>query len=268
MSGMTKRVAERIASALKSLRPVIEQQRSRDVSEADTVTLVKDALSTAFGFDKYAELTSEHAIRGTYCDIAIVVDSKPCCLVEVKAVGTDLEDRHVKQVVDYAANKGIEWCMLTNGREWRLYHIVFAKPIDKRLIVSIMLGTIDLKDEACLDQLFLFTKEGFAKGAQSEARDRLDATSRFLLAALVLENEDILAAIRRELRKVVDVLVSPEEIQAVLRDQVLKRDTLEGPEATAALAKVSRQQRRAAKAESAGQASTDCSDAPAAAPGA
>lgn len=250
MSGMTKRVADRITSALKGLRPIIEQQKSRDVSEADTVTLVKDVLSGAFGFDKYADLTSEHAIRSTFCDIAIVVDTKPWCLVEVKAIGTELDDRHVKQVIDYAANKGIEWCMLTNGRVWRLFHVIFAKPIDKRLIVTVDIGTIDIKSESCMDLLFLFTKEGFAKGAQSEARDRLDATSRFVLAALVLENEDVLAAIRRELRKLVDVLVSPEEIQAVLRDQVIKRDTLEGAEAAAAVSKITRQQRKAAKVES------------------
>jgi len=41
------------------------------VSEADTITLVKDLLSEVLGYDKYAELTSEHSIRGTYCDLAI-----------------------------------------------------------------------------------------------------------------------------------------------------------------------------------------------------
>jgi len=249
MSKMTKRVADRVTAALKALRPVIEQQRTRDVSEADTVTLVKDVLSEVLGFDKYSELTSEHAIRGTFCDIAIMVDAKIWCLIEVKAIGTELEDRHVKQVVDYASNKGVEWCVLTNGREWRLYHVIFAKPIDKRLILAVDLCTVDLKEEACLDDIFLFTREGFAKGAQVEARDRIDATSRFLLAALVLENPEVLGVIRRELRKLVDVLVSTEEIAIVLRDQVLKRETLEGPEATAASNKLSRQQRRATKSD-------------------
>lgn len=60
-----KKVADRIVTSIKTLRTAIEQQRSRDVSEADTVTLVKDILSAAFGYDKYTELTSEHAIRGT-----------------------------------------------------------------------------------------------------------------------------------------------------------------------------------------------------------
>lgn len=62
---------------------------------------------------------SEHAIRGTYCDLAVRIDGKLAFLLEVKAVGLDLKDQHVKQSVDYAANQGCEWVVLTNGIEWR-----------------------------------------------------------------------------------------------------------------------------------------------------
>ena len=64
-----------------------------------------------------------------------------------------------------------------------------------------------------------------------ELRDRQDATSRFLLAALVLNNDNVLGTIRRELRRVVDVLVDEDVIAKVLKDEVIKRDTLEGPAA-------------------------------------
>lgn len=49
------------------------------------MTIVKDLLSEVFGFDKYAELTSE-LIRGTYCDLAVKLDGKPRVLIEVKAM--------------------------------------------------------------------------------------------------------------------------------------------------------------------------------------
>jgi len=114
---ITKRVADRVSSSLKAFQAVLEQQRDRDVSEADTVTIVKDILSDVFGYDKYAELTSEHSIRGTYCDLAIKIDGKLAFLIEVKAIGHELKEGHVKQVVDYAANQGCEWVVLTNGIE-------------------------------------------------------------------------------------------------------------------------------------------------------
>lgn len=97
---ITKKITERVQSSLKRFLPILSAQRDRDVSEADTVTLVKDMLSEVFGYDKYAELTSEHAIRGTYCDLAIQFDGKLQLLIEIKAIGSNLQERHVKQGVD------------------------------------------------------------------------------------------------------------------------------------------------------------------------
>lgn len=233
-----KKVCERMLSGMKRLGPVLEQQRARDISEADTVTLVKDLLSDVFGYDKYTEVTGEHAIRGTFCDLAIKVENKLELLLEVKAIGIGLNDRHVKQAIDYAANQGIEWVVLTNAVSWRLYHVIFEKPIDKQLVAELDLLNLDARKEEDCERLFLLTKEGFKKGVHIALRDRQEATSRFLLAALLLENESVIGVIRRELRRAVDVNVSEDEIVAVLRNEVVKRDALEGPGAEAALARI------------------------------
>jgi predicted type IV restriction endonuclease len=245
---ISKRSAERAISGLKRLVPIIKQQKTRDVSEADTVTLVKDVLAEAFGFDKYSDLTSEHAIRGTHCDLAVKIDGKIVQLIEVKSAGTELDDRHVKQAIDYAANEGIDWVALTNASVWRLYQVQFGKPIDKRLVIAIDLMSMDLRNDDCVNCLMPFMKEGFAKGVQDELCDRQDATSRFLMSALLLKNDNVLATVRRELRRIVDVLVSDEEIAKVLRDEVIKRETLEGPEAETALRRVNKVESKNQKA--------------------
>jgi len=237
------KIRDRITSNLRRLLPVLEQQRIRDVSEADTVTLVKDLLSEVFGYDKYADLTSEYAIRGTYCDLAVKIENKLTLIVEVKAIGMQLDDRHIKQAVDYASNQGIEWVILTNAAVWKLFHVIFSKPIDKRQVAELDLFGIDLKREACLETLYLFTKEGVKKGAHIDLRDRQDATSRFLLAALLIGNESVLGIIRRELRRIVDIPVSQDEIALVLKNEVIKRDNLDGGTAEQALKRISRKDR-------------------------
>ena len=246
--GVPNKVRERMQNALKRMVPIIAQQKLRDVSEADTVTLVKDLLCDVFGYDKYAELTSEHAIRGTFCDLAVKVDEKLIMLIEVKSVGSALDDRHVKQTVDYASNQGVEWVVLTNGGTWRLYQVIFAKPIDKRLLCELDLQNIDAKSDDGCDCLWLFSKEGFMRGAHIELRDRQDATSRYLLSALLVENDAVVNAIRRELRRVVDISVGADEIVKVLRAEVIKRDTLEGPHAEDAIRRVTREERKQARA--------------------
>jgi len=254
-----RRVCDRLTAGIKRMVPIIQQQKVRDVSEADTVTLVKDVLSDLFGYDKYSELTGELAIRGTFCDLAVKLDDKVVELIEVKAIGITLNDRHVKQAVDYAANEGIEWIILTNGVIWRLYHVLFSKPIEKQLIAEMDITACDCRNEHDLEMLFLFTKEGFKRGAHIALRDRQDATSRFLLAAVILHNDNVLAAIRRELRRVVDIMVSEEEIRKVLSDEVLKRDALEGPPAEEAANRVKRAQSRLLKQE---QPKPPCDEAP------
>jgi hypothetical protein len=234
------RVRDRMIAGLKRLQSVVAQQRARDVSEADTVTVVKDILSEVMGYDKYAELTSEHCIRGTYCDLAVKINDKLVQLIEVKAAGVDLDDRHVKQAIDYASNQGVEWVMLTNGSIWRLYQVIFAKPIDKRLLAEIDLAAIETRKDDHLERLYVLTKEGFLKGVQIELRDKQDATNRYMLAALLVHNDAVVGAIRRELRRLVDALVNEDEIVKVLCDEVIKRDTLEGPNAQAAEKRVNR----------------------------
>ena len=65
MATIPKKVAERLVAGIKRYQPILASAKARDVGETDTVTIIKDMLADVFGYDKYSELTSEYAIRGT-----------------------------------------------------------------------------------------------------------------------------------------------------------------------------------------------------------
>ena len=244
---VTKKIAETLNTGLRRFRPILAAQRDRDVSEADTVTLVKDLLSEVFGYDKYAELTSEHAIRGTYCDLAIQFDGKVQLLIEIKAIGSALAERHVKQAIDYASNKGVDWVILTNGIEWVLYHVIFKKPIDKEEVVRLNMLEVDPKRDEELQRLYLLTRAGITKDALTQFRDRQEATNRYVLAALLVGSDAMLTTLRREVRRISGMLIDQEEIARVLREQVIKRDVLEGEPAADAARRATRASERPLK---------------------
>ena len=245
MANVPTRVAARLAEGLKRFQPVLASARSRDLGESDTVTIIVDLLADVFGFDKYSEITSEHAIRGTYCDLAIKVDNALLTMVEAKAIGLDLSDAHVKQAVDYAANQGVDWVILTNAICWRVYKVTFAKPIDKELVLEFDLLTLSHRSEKDLECLYLISREGWTKSALGEFHVQKQALSRFFLGAMIL-SDPVLQVIRRELRRVSpDVKIDTEEIRAVLTAEVLKRDVLEGDKADDARKKLSRAANRA-----------------------
>lgn len=234
------KVASRIATGLKQFQPILASARSRDVNEADTVVLVMAILHSVFGYDKYSEVTREYAIRGTYCDLAIKLDGRLTCLIEVKAIGLDLKDSFVKQAVDYAANQGVEWVFLTNGAVWRAYRVCFTKPIDHELVVECNLLELNPRAEASTDLLYLLSKEGWQKARLAEHQTQREALSRFTIGALLV-SPPVLDVLRRELRRISPtVKVEISEVCDVLTSEVIKRDVLDGDKAAAAKRAVTR----------------------------
>jgi hypothetical protein len=233
------RVAERLAAGVKRFQPILSSAKSRDVNESDTSMIVTDLLGEIFGYDKYSEVTRELCIRGTFCDLATRIDGKFQMLIEVKAIGLELKDAHVKQAVDYAANQGIEWVALTNGNIWKVFRVVFAKPIDADLVLDMDLLALNPKNTDNLESVFLLTRESMLKSGLYAYHDHLQATNRFYLAAVVL-SDAVLDTVRRELRRLSDAKVEIEELREALKLEVIKREVIEGDKADSARKKVSR----------------------------
>ena len=257
MTQLPKRAAERIALGLKRFQPILSAARSRDVNESDTGLIVTDMLHEVFGYDKYSEITSEYQIRSTFCDLAVKVDGQLVLLVEVKAIGLALKDQHVKQAVDYAANQGVDWVVLTNGLTWQAHRVSFGKPVQNELVLALDLLDLNPRSSSDIDTLGLLTKEGWAKARLGEYHSQRQALSRFVLGALVV-SEPVLGTIRRKLRRMTpDVRITVEEIEATLREDVLKRDVLEGENADAARKKVLREARQGARRKKANRDDDD-----------
>lgn len=249
MAAVPKKVAERLVAGIKRYQPILSAAKARDVGEADTVTIVKDMLADVFGYDKYADVTSEYAIRGTYCDLAIKMDGQLQTLIEVKAIGLDLKDSHVKQAVDYAANQGVDWVLLTNGLIWRVYHIIFAKPIDQELVLEIDFCALSPRSEGDVELVYLWCKEGWQRSVLGEYHTQKQALSRFFVGAM-LQTDSVLDVIRRELRRVSpDVRIDSAQIKEVLVNEVIKREVMEGDKADEARKKINRSANNSLRAE-------------------
>jgi Type I restriction enzyme R protein N terminus (HSDR_N) len=245
---ISKKVSDRLVAGLKRYQPIVAAARARDANETDTVTIVKDMLNDVFGYDKYTEVTSEYAIKGNYCDLAIKLDGALATLIEVKAVGLDLKDSHVMQAVNYAANQGTNWVLLTNAENWRVYRIKFAQPIEHELVVDISISAMTGRSEKDMELLHLWCKEGWTKSALGEYHAQKQALSRYVIAALIL-SDTVVDTLRREIRKLSpDVRVDAEEIARVIESEVLKREVLDGDKAIDAKKRVNKAAASAAKA--------------------
>lgn len=246
---ISKKVSDRLAQQLKKYQSILSEAKDRDVSESDTVVIIADMLADLLGYKKYVEITTEFAIRGTYVDLAVKVGSDVRFLLEAKAIGQALKENHVKQAIDYGANHGIEWIVLTNGAVWQVYKIHFRQPIDKSLIFEIDLLQTSAKNEQFIECFGNLSREGFTQSSMTAFFQQQQATSKFSIAAL-LTSEPMLQALRRELRKVSSsVKIEDDQLRAILQNDVLKRETVDGDEAKQAQDFLKQAARQAAKAK-------------------
>ena len=247
MTYIPKKTIARYIKNIPKFQRVLQVANDRDVNEADTVSIIQDMLSEVFGFEKYLEITSEYAIRNTYCDLAIKMNGEVQYLLEVKAIGISLKSVHLRQVVDYGANHGVQWVVLTNGIIWELYRIRFERPINHDLVSSFNFLEINPKKEDDQQKLFLLSKKGLGKEVRENYFERIQSVNRFIIGAIVL-SDSIIGAIKRDIRKLSSgIKVDDNEIKQILQNDVLKRDVTEGDEVFKAIARVRRISKKASK---------------------
>jgi len=245
MAKIPSRIASRLSEGIRRYQPIIAAARARDVGEADTVTIVKDFLADVLGYDKYSELTSEHAIRGTFCDLAVKVDGTLGCL--------DLKEQHIKQAVDYATNQGCEWVVLTNACTWMIFRLSFAKPIEHSLIATIDIANLNSKKSVSLDLLWILSREGWKKSHLESFAEEQELLSKYTVAA-VIQSDAIVGLIRRELRRInPNARIDEEDVLAALQSGVIRREVVEGEQADRAKKLVSRSARKSLRESATGK---------------
>ena len=228
MAQIPKRVTERLTKEARKFQRILQTAKDRDINESDTVTIITDMLSSLFGYDKYSEITSEFSVRGTYCDLAIQINDSVKYLIEVKAIGLDLKESHLRQAVGYGAQHGIQWVVLTNGTHWEISRIKFEKPISSELLCSFNILELNPRKKDDQDILFLLCKEGISKDVIEDFHKHIKSVNKYIIGAII-QSESGLNNIRREIRKISPgIKVETKEIEAILVNDVLKREIVSG----------------------------------------
>lgn len=230
MINIPAKTKTRITAGIKKYAPILTKAQAADINESDTVTIITDMLSEIFGYAKYDEITSEYAIKKTFCDLAIKLDGTPRILIEVKSAGLNLREQHIRQAVDYGSNSGIDWVILTNGVFWKVYSIVYSKPVMAELLYEFDFTSLSAKKASDLEFIYILTKEAMNKSSKNALADyqkQKQVLNRFTIGQILL-SDALLDAVRRNIKKVSpDAKITNDEIKEILVNEVIKRDVLD-----------------------------------------
>jgi hypothetical protein len=162
---MTDSARQTVVDVLPKLRKRIQKIRNRkeSIGEQNTKAALIDPLLSALGWDveDFDEVSREYRRKPQEnpVDYALFMLRSPRLLVEAKGLDKDLNDsKWVSQVLGYATVVGVEWCVLTNGDEYRLYNAHAPVDVEQKLFRTVRISDTDQTDYT-LDTLELLSKE-------------------------------------------------------------------------------------------------------------
>jgi hypothetical protein len=207
---LTKSKQRQLFSSLKDYHRQYLKKANPDLDESGTRIMINSFLTEVLGFTPIEEVRTEYAIRGTYADYVVQLKGVQHFLVEVKALSISLSEKHLRQAVNYGANEGIEWALLTNGRQFDFYKILFTKPIEERKVFTIDLSDISqLKNN--VNTIQFLTKFSLTNKGLDQLWKRCVALDPKTIAGL-LQNKPVINFLKRVLKSKYKNNFSEEEI--------------------------------------------------------
>lgn len=164
----------------------------------------------------FQDITKEHTIKDRFVDYAIKLNGKVEYFIELKSAGIDLREKHIEQASNYAANAGVKWVVLTNGRCWHMYHLTFEDGIQSDLIWSAdILG--DLKEAA--SKISLLHKKSISKDEHEEYFEKTKVLSPKSIMQAIFQ-EQTLKAIRLHLKRTSGISVEEQDLAKSIKAMI------------------------------------------------
>lgn len=195
---LTASKQQKLTAAIKAYRKEFLEGGRKELDESGTRIMINRFLFDVLGYKQLEEIKTEYMIKGTYADYVIQVNKTRHFLVEVKALSFQLSEKHLRQTVNYGANEGIEYALLTNGKNFEFYKIIFAQPISSHLIFA-----LDLSDATSLKtavaNLQHLHKESVVKNSFKPLWNKCEATDPYNIAG-ILCSDGVLSCIKKMIK--------------------------------------------------------------------
>lgn len=198
----------------------LTKKANMELDESATRLMVNYFLTGVMGYVELDDIKTEYNIRGEYADYVIQLARKKHFVIEVKSIQIDLNDRHLRQSTSYAANEGIDWILLFNGKQIQLYRVIFAKPISVHKVFDFDLSELSNMKSAA-EHLVHLTKPSVTKGEMEMYWKRFDALTPSSLIKTIY-TADVIKAIRLKLKKSSGINFDQNDVLDAVHELVVK----------------------------------------------
>lgn len=167
-------------SFVEKIQSIIANNPNLD--EANTKSRIIGPLLKKLGWDPIegdvrAEFPIKFATSTSHVDYALMVEGSPAVFVEAKALRSDINPGHAKQLIDYGRHKGVHWCVLTNGKELRVYNSAWLDPEEEHTQEALVEALTVGEFVENLDIVEKISKDSITTGKTGQAFKRIKQTN-------------------------------------------------------------------------------------------
>jgi predicted type IV restriction endonuclease len=193
---MTEQPSDELVESVRGLadkaKQLRNQYRDRNLGEENTKAALISPMLQALGWNVGDPDEVHHEYRHTPkdspVDYCLKLDRSPKLLVEAKGLGEDLSDhKWIRQTLGYASMAGMEWCVLTDGDEYRLYNAIAAVEADLKLLCQVRIS--EARQEEAVGVLNLISRSNMSGPMLQEVWQRYHADRRVKVAFRELVDE-------------------------------------------------------------------------------
>ncbi len=217
----TDKQLQTLKEKLKEYKRKYLKKEFSSLDESATRIMTNSFLTEVLGYQELVEIRTEYRIRSEYADYVIQLKRKKHFVIEVKSIQIDINEKHLRQSMSYAANEGIDWILLMNGRQVQLYKVNFGKPITTTLIFDLDLMNKDVFQKSP-QFLWYLTKVAIEKNELESFWKKTNALTPSNLAKL-LYSEEIVKRLRIDLKDETGIYFQIEDVAQALSQVISEK---------------------------------------------
>ncbi|MCC7476964.1 type I restriction enzyme HsdR N-terminal domain-containing protein [bacterium] len=175
----------------------------RPISEQDTKGTLIEPVLAALGWDladlEVVRREYKHNKKDLPVDYAFFASGRPIMFLEAKAIGLPIDDhKWMAQIVNYANSAGVEICVLTNGRDYRIFNTHAKVPLQEKTVGQCSIGQTVPEEAAdmleCLTMAALQEQRIIRRWEQEQLENSVRAAIQELIQSRDKKYVNLLAA--------------------------------------------------------------------------
>lgn len=135
-------LSDDLHGTLADVRSRILAYQGKNIGEQNTKNSLISPVLRALGWNMVdldeVQLEYKRKAMDNPVDYALSINREPSLFVEAKALDGNVDDpKWAGQIMGYAAVAGVEWIVLTNGNDYRIYNSHAKVPVERKLFRSV-----------------------------------------------------------------------------------------------------------------------------------